>query len=311
MPELPEVENIARAMRESLLGRRLDALSARFAGAMKPSPAAARRALLGRRLTGIRRHGKYLFLDFSPDQASPHVREASPVYGRAAGAERPAPARLDRAAVTAAATSGLMLHLRMTGQVFVDPAYVPDKHVRLVFDFEGLTVYYRDQRKFGGFTLLAPDQEAAALARVGPDMLEIPFPRWQERLAGRRAPIKALLLDQRIAAGLGNIYADEALFRARVHPSSEARALETPVLRRIWREARGILRLGIRHGGTTFINFIDFRGKPGGFRRQLRVYGRDGQPCVACGAPIAKIKVGGRGTHFCPRCQSLFRRLDP
>ncbi len=297
MPELPEVENVARVLRATLLGRRLDGIRVRFAGALKPSPRVVRRALQGSRLVGVRRHGKYLLLDFARelDAGEALAGGSAAVVAEPAAAYGPGP--------PPGAENVLLLHLRMTGQVFVDPGYRPDKHLRLVFDFEGLPVHYRDLRKFGGFTLLAPGEEASALARVGPDMLAISFAEWERRLAGRRAPLKSLLLDQRIAAGLGNIYADEALHRAGVNPLAAPRDLEGDTLRRVWREARRVLRLGIRHGGTTFLDFVDFTGKPGRFRRKLRVYGRGGEPCATCGTAIEKRKVGGRGTHYCPRCQ--------
>ena len=272
MPELPEVESVARSLRVALLGRRLDAISVRWAACLKPSPTAARRALIGRRLVAVSRHGKYLFLDFgSRPGASPEHQ--------------------------------LLLHLRMTGQLFTDPAYRPDKHLRLRMDFEGQPVFYRDQRKFGGFTLLEGLPGRDAIPHVGPDWLAIRFPAWQARLAGRRAPLKALLLDQGVAAGLGNIYADEALFRAGLHPATPASAPDEAARRRLYAACRQVLRLGIRHGGTTFLDFVDFDGRPGNFRSKLRVYGRTGEPCRTCGTPIARLKIAGRGSHFCPCCQ--------
>jgi formamidopyrimidine-DNA glycosylase len=293
MPELPEVENVAIALRQTLLGRRLDGMSVRWAKTFEPSPAAVRRAVLGKRLTAVRRHGKYLLLRFSPDGLA--VRETSPAYGAAAAPAEAAPWH--------AGEAQLMLHLRMTGQLFADPAYRPDHHLRAAFDFEGLSVHFRDQRKFGRFTLVDGAEHPRALAHVGPDMLEIAPRDWFARIRDRRAPIKALLLEQGIAAGLGNIYADEALFRARVHPAASPAALGENDLRRIFKEARAVLRLAVRHGGTTFLDFLDFRGRPGNFRRKLRVYGRTGQACPRCATPIARLRIGGRSSHFCPRCQ--------
>ncbi len=272
MPELPEVESVGRALAKALLGRRLDTIRVRWAGALRPSPRAAREALIGKRLTAVSRHGKYLFLDFSSR------RGARPSYQ-------------------------LMLHLRMTGQVFTDPDYRPDKHLRLSFDFDGRPVYYRDMRKFGGFDLLEGAPGRAAIPHVGPDMLEIRYRDWLPRIAGRRAPIKGLLLDQGLAAGIGNIYADEALHRAGIHPSTRPSLLAETDLRRVFDESRRVLRLGIRHGGTTFLDFRDFDGRPGNFRRKLRVFGRQGESCPACSAIVEKTRIAGRGTHFCPVCQ--------
>jgi formamidopyrimidine-DNA glycosylase len=134
-------------------------------------------------------------------------------------------------------------------------------------------------------------------------MLEIGFSAWRDRAAGRRAPIKAVLLDQGVAAGIGNIYADEALHRAGVHPGTPAAVLDEAALRRVFDAARAVMRLAIKHGGTTYLNFVDFHGRPGNFRRKLRVYQRTGEPCGRCGSPIARMVVGGRSSHFCPSCQ--------
>jgi formamidopyrimidine-DNA glycosylase len=164
-------------------------------------------------------------------------------------------------------------------------------------------VHYRDIRKFGRFTLVEDGRYPAAIHHVGPDMLAVRFATWYPRIAGRRAPIKALLLDQGIAAGLGNIYVDEALFRAGVHPATPAADLARDELRTILRCGKAVMRLAIRHGGTTYINFTNFHGKPGNFRRKLRVYGRTGEPCRRCGAPLERMVVGGRSSHFCPACQ--------
>lgn len=282
MPELPEVENVALSLRDALLGKRLDGITVRWAKTLRPSPRKVRRRLCGTRLEAVDRHGKYIFLTFRAPSGAPQGATAS-------AQERP-PAQL-------------MLHLRMTGQIFVNPAYKPDKHLRLIFDFEGQPVYYRDLRKFGFFTLLegAPGREA--IAHVGPDMLEITAADWLERIAHRRAPLKSLLLDQGIAAGLGNIYVDETLFRARIHPLTPPAMLDEEGLRRIYRDARHVLRAAVKDGGTTYQDFLNFHGKPGNFRTKLRVYGRTGETCFTCRTPIERLKIGGRSAHFCPRCQ--------
>ncbi len=273
MPELPEVETVAVALRRALVGRRLRALRVRWPGVLADGPTRVRRAVTGRTLTRVGRHGKYLLLSFEdPDGA--------------------------------AAPAHLMVHLRMTGQFLLEPRQRPDRHVHLVLDFEGRRVHYRDVRKFGRFRLVDDAERPSALSHVGPDMLRIGYREWRERVGGRRAPIKSVLLDQGVAAGLGNIYADEALHRAAVHPLARPVDLPDGDLRRIHREARGILRLALRHGGTTFLDFADAYGRPGRFLRLLRVYRRTGEPCRRCGHPIARLVVGGRATHYCPACQS-------
>ena len=270
MPELPEVESVGRALRDNLTGRRLTGLQVACADILDQPVAATRRALLGKTLDLVHRYGKYLILTFGLDTAQP---------------------------------AHLMVHLRMTGQIFILPGYLPDKHVHLTLDFEGLPVHYRDIRKFGRFTLVDDARRPACLAHVGPDMLEVKFRPWHARIAGRRAPIKALLLDQGIAAGLGNIYVDESLFLAGVHPLARPCDLPEATLRLVLRQAKRVLRLSIDHGGTTFLNFTDFYGQPGNFRRQLRVYGRAGQPCLRCGGPLRSLRVAGRSSCFCPECQ--------
>jgi len=272
VPELPEVESVARALRLNLQGRRCTGLRVHFPGVLRPSPRAVRRAMVGRRLAGVQRHGKYLVLEFTD------------------GGEAPFAARV-------------MLHLRMTGQVFVLPDYAPDQHVHLTLDFAGQTVHYRDVRKFGRWSVVGPDWRTAELAHIGPDMLAVRFADWHARAARRRAPLKSVLLDQGVAAGLGNIYVDEALFRAGLHPLVRPADLDRAALQRVLREAKAVLRLAIRHGGTTFLNFTDFHGQPGNFRRKLRVYGRTGEPCRRCGQPIERMVIGGRSSHFCPACQ--------
>jgi formamidopyrimidine-DNA glycosylase len=282
LPELPEVESVARALRQHLLGRACTGLRVRFPGVVEPSAAGLRRAMLGRVLQEVHRHGKYLILTFAkptPD-GLPQV-----------AADRPDD------------LTHVMLHLRMTGQVVLE-APSRDPHVHLECDFEGLPVCYRDVRKFGRWTVVDDAHHPARLAHVGPDMLDIRFDAWHDAVASRRAPFKAVLLDQGVAAGLGNIYADEALFRAGVHPLARPCDLPRETLREVLRCARAVLRLAIDHGGTTFLNFANFHGQPGGFRRKLRVYGRTGEPCRECRAPIERIVVGGRSTHFCPRCQA-------
>ena len=271
MPELPEVESVARALRLNLAGRRLTGLAAPFPGVLGQPLRATRRALVGKRFADVHRRGKYMILGFAGDHP--------------------------------ADTAHLMVHLRMTGQIFVLPDYVPDKHVHVSFDFEGVPVHYRDVRKFGRLTLVDDPVAPAALAHVGPDMLTVRWPEWRRRVGRRTAPVKAVLLDQGVAAGLGNIYVDECLFLAGVRPTTPVCDLDDATLREVLRRARQVLRLAIRHGGTTFLNFTDFHGKPGNFRRKLRVYGRAGQPCRGCGGELARATVAGRTSVYCPACQ--------
>ena len=275
MPELPEVEAVGRALAAELTGRRLTGLSTGWPGVFEPSPQAARAALVGRTLVGLHRRGKYLI------------------------------ARFEDAAGEA---SFLMIHLRMTGQFLAQPDYEPDRHVHATFDFDGRTVHFRDVRKFGRLTLVEHGTEPAALDHVGPDMLTVRTDDWLERVRRRGAPFKSVLLDQGLAAGLGNIYADESLFLAGVHPLARPRDLDEAALREVLRRAKQVLRLAINHGGTTFLDFRNFHGQPGNFRRKLRVYGRAGEPCRDCGTTIERMVIGGRSSCWCPHCQPRVRR---
>lgn len=269
MPELPEVESVGRALAAELMGRRLTGLKVGWGGVFEPSPRAAREALVGRSLAGLHRHGKYLIARFTGPGGDAH----------------------------------LMIHLRMTGQFLAQPDYEPDRHVHVTFDFDGRAVHFRDVRKFGRLVLVEHPTAPAALAHVGPDMMTVRAADWLGRVRGRGAPFKSVLLDQGVAAGLGNIYADESLFLAGVHPLSRPRDLDEATLREVLRRAKQVLRLAINHGGTTFLDFRNFHGQPGNFRRRLRVYGRAGEPCRDCGATIERMVIGGRSSCWCPRCQ--------
>ncbi len=272
MPELPEVENVALALRHHLKGRTLTGLKVKSSKVLGQCGTATRRALVGRALDGVHRHGKYLILNFS-DGLRPDTQ--------------------------------LMIHLRMTGQIFILDGYIPDKHVHLIFDFDGLPVHYRDIRKFGRLELVDHPVSPLAISHVGPDMMVVTFKEWHRRIASRKAPMKAMLLDQGIAAGLGNIYVDEALFLAGIHPLARPVDLSEDQLRVVLRRCKQVLRNAIKHGGTTFMNFTDFHGKPGNFKSKLRVYGRSGEECSQCGAKIERLKIAGRSSCFCPSCQSF------
>jgi len=271
VPELPEVESVARALRSTLEGRRATGLKVRWAGILEPSSRAVRAACVGRVLTGVHRRGKYLILTFTSDDGD---------------------------------CGHVMVHLRMSGQLLFDPDDAPDKHTHLIWDFEGRPLHYRDVRKFGRWTVVDNATDPSAMSHVGPDMLEVRFAEWDRRGAKRRSPCKSVLLDQGVASGIGNIYADEALFRAGVHPLATPAETSAEARREVWKAAKGVLRLAVNHGGTTFLDFKDFHGKPGNFRRKLRVFQRDGDECGRCGAVIERIVVGGRSTHFCPDCQT-------
>jgi len=274
MPELPEVETIRSLLAPGLTGRTLERVEIRDPRLTRPEPPeAVATALEGERIADVRRRGKYLVVVF---EGGRH----------------------------------LLVHLRMTGNV-LHPApdgVEDDPHVRAVVRLDDSSdVAYRDVRRFGTWDLLEPgDLEGYfAARRLGVEPLGRSFTAAAlgRSLAGRRAPVKAALLDQRAAAGIGNIYADEALWYARVHPLASAGQLDADQVASLRDGIRKALRLGIRRQGATL---RDYRGADGGrgrMQEEFRVYGREGEPCERCGAPIAKARVAGRGTWYCPVCQ--------
>jgi formamidopyrimidine-DNA glycosylase len=204
----------------------------------------------------------------------------------------------------------LVFHLKMTGQFLFAAAGTPrDTHVRLAVRFEDGPdeLRFRDVRKFGFLLCLAGEPEAACgeLASLGPEPLEVGLPEFAAILGSSRARVKSVLLDQTRLAGVGNIYADETLFEARVHPERPASSLRPDAVERLYRAMRRILAAAVAAGGSTLSDagYRDADGNAGDFQFEHKVYGRTGEPCSACGAPIRRAVVGGRSSHFCPKCQ--------
>jgi formamidopyrimidine-DNA glycosylase len=274
VPELPEVETVRRQIAPVLEGATITGAEILDQRLTRPvDPAMVAEALVGERIATIERRGKYLLW-----------RLAS---GRT-----------------------LVVHLRMTGSLRHAPTGgLPDdtyRRARLVLD-TGAEIAYRDVRRFGTWELLDDGHLRPYLAsRLGPEPLAPSFTaaRLGSLLAGRRAPVKAFLLDQRRLAGVGNIYADEALWRARIHPLRPAGELDADEVSRLHRAVRGSLRRGVELQGSTLRDYATPNGSSGGMQHEFHVYGRLGEPCDRCGWPIERIVVGGRGTWLCPRCQS-------
>ena len=194
----------------------------------------------------------------------------------------------------------LIIHLGMTGQLLLNADPGPHTHALFVLD-RGLTLTYSDIRQFG--RLEFSDRLPQRLERLGPEPLDLSEPDFIARLRARRSMLKPLLLNQEFLRGLGNIYADEALFRARVHPRAIAARLRQARAQRLYRAIVDVLTESIRCGGTSVSDYVASDGRRGAFQSRLRVYQRSGQPCPSCGAPIRRIVLASRGTHFCPRCQ--------
>ena len=275
MPELPEVETIRLALEPHLVGRRFEQVEIHDPRLVRPfEPTAVAAELEGERVEALDRRGKYLIVRFESGRV-------------------------------------LLIHLRMTGSLRHAAAgsLADDPHRRAVVKLDdGSDVAYRDVRRFGTWHLLEPEEVDEYLAqRLGREPLDRTFTarRLAERLDRRRAPVKAALLDQRTVAGLGNIYVDEALWRAEVHPLRPAASLDADEIARLTKGIRDALRTAIARQGSSLRDYSTPDGRRGRMQERFRVYGREGEPCARCGTPIDKIRAGGRGTWYCPSCQRL------
>jgi formamidopyrimidine-DNA glycosylase len=287
MPELPEVETIRRGLAATLVGRRVESLDLRWPGTLS-APDGTLDLLLGHAITGVRRRGKLLLLDLDGG-------------------------------------GHLLVHPMMTGQLVVvedgrtlfaggHPSRsmlgpMPNATTRAVFGLQGgRRLYFNDGRKFGRMRIEDDDALAADpfLERLGPEPLseEFSLGDFRARLARHaRAPIKAVLLDQSVVAGIGNIYADEALHRARIHPRRPAGSLAPAESRRLHAAIRRTLALAVEHGGTSFADYVNADRGRGSYLAHARVFRRQGKPCRVCGTTIERTRVAGRGTNVCPHCQ--------
>ena len=266
MPELPEVETIRRALEREVLEHELKALDVRERVHLLKNctPQELKRAIVGRRLTALSRRGKFLIFQFGP--------------------------------------WAMVLHLRMSGRLLLSPA----RHTRLVLAFEKKTLYLDDARRFA-MLYLVPEKgldELKALRQLGIEPLT-PSYTWEafRRLLTSGQEIKRLLLDQRKIAGLGNIYACEALFEACIHPKRLARSLTQQEARGLFEAIPRVLERALEAGGTSFDKYRTPQGELGRFQEEFSVYSREGEPCPRCGMPIQRIVQGGRSSFFCPRCQ--------
>ncbi len=271
MPELPEVEYVARQLRAELIGREFVGAEVAWPptiSGIAPAEFAAR--LVGRRVTGVDRRAKYLLIE------------------------------LDDGVV-------LSVHRRMSGNLIFTRGEERDPYARVTFTFDdGRRLVFSDPRKFGRLSLIAREELTQHLPPLGPEPLAAEFTpaALAARLAGRHRALKTLLLDQAVVAGLGNIYADEALFRARLHPLRAADSLTSDEIAALHAAIQETLLVGIEHGGTTFGRHRDAFNEAGRNVEYLNVYRRAGEPCPRCGTPIERTTVGQRGTYFCPRCQA-------
>jgi formamidopyrimidine-DNA glycosylase len=280
VPELPEVEVVRAGLARHVLGRtitRVEVLHPRPVRRDPRGPEGFALALTGRRIEAARRRGKYLWLPLDNGDA-------------------------------------LLGHLGMSGQLLVQPSGAPDERhlrVRLVLD-DGLELRFADQRMFGGLSVSGGGAELPAeVAHIALDPLDPAFDEgaFVRRVRRRAAGVKRLLLDQTLISGVGNIYADEALWRARIHFDRPGDRLTGPQVRALLGHARAVMNDALGEGGTSFDTlYVNVNGESGYFDRSLDAYGRDGQPCARCGTPIRRVAFMNRSSYFCPRCQPVPRR---
>jgi formamidopyrimidine-DNA glycosylase len=273
MPELPEVETVVRGLKAVLPGRRI--LTVRLGKTdFIEDPAALEVDLPGSRVQSVRRHGKFLVVELENSKES-------------------------------ARSFSLLIHLGMTGQIVVCPPQAPVQphtHVFLALD-DGREFRYTDIRRFGRMRIISAGGHEAALGKLGLDALEATRKEFIAQLRGRRARIKALLLDQSVLRGMGNIYTDESLWRARIHPKRLGANLNDAELGRLHRAVRKVLEQAIRMRGSSISDYVDSDGRRGTYQQRHRVYQRKGMKCFRGDGFVRRVIVAGRSSYFCPGCQ--------
>src|SRR5437868_7353898 len=285
MPELPEVETVARGLRQAILGRRILSVTLGKTDFID-DPVALEQNLPGRRIEAIERYGKFMLLRLSAPNGT---------NGRFHGDD--------------AKQASLLVHLGMTGQKAPSPAEKPREkhtHVCLLLD-DGRELRYTDARRFGRMAYLTEAPLAEELTRFGADPLEVSKEEFVKRIRERRARVKALLLDQGVLRGVGNIYADESLWKAKIHPARLGAKLSGEQAGILWRALQEILHKAIMMRGSSISDFLDAEGEPGEYQRRHRAYGREGKGCHRCKTAIRRGIVAGRSSYFCPKCQSAPR----
>jgi formamidopyrimidine-DNA glycosylase len=270
MPELPEVETIARGLASVVRGRTVMDATVLTPGPVPDSEEGLSRRVAGRAVLAVRRRAKLLIMDLAGDLH-------------------------------------LVFHLKMTGRVWVThPEAVPCRHVHVIFLLDnGDRIFFEDQRRFGYCRLFSGEELKAwpFFADLGPEPLEIGPEEFASRFTRRSARIKSLLLDQGVIAGIGNIYADESLYRTGIHPRTKASDIPEARLRELHHNLQAVLREAIDAGGSSFRDYRDAYGQPGQFQERFSVYGRKGEPCERCGTSLGTEKVAGRTSTFCRKCQ--------
>jgi formamidopyrimidine-DNA glycosylase len=280
MPELPEVETVARGLRREVVGRKILTVTLGKTDFID-DPAELEKQLPGRSILAVERYGKFLLLRLSPDDNSSQP----------------------------SAESALLVHLGMTGILLPQPTSEPQrKHTHVVLQLDDLReLRYVDPRRFGRMAYLSGEILRAELHRFGADPLEAGMEEFTHRIHQRRARVKALLLDQSVLRGVGNIYADESLWKAKIHPAHLGAKLSPEQLQRLYKALQEILNRAIVLRGSSISDFLDAEGMPGEYQQHHRVYGREGKACSRCRAKIERVIVAGRSSYYCPNCQKAPR----
>jgi len=280
MPELPEVEVVRRGLEQFVSGKTIKTVDILFAGIVdSPEAAIFSEKLQGEKIEKILRRGKFLIFKLS--------------------------------------NYDLISHLRMEGKYEFHEQIEKEiaKHVYVIFTFTDKTqLWYKDTRKFGRMTLMEKDQAFSykGLQKLGPEptKADFSFPTFWKQLANLRKPIKPLLLEQKLVVGLGNIYTDEVLWKAQIHPKQPGNTLLSEKASALHQAIIETLAQAIEKGGTTIRSYKNAWGEAGHFQSELKVYGRTGKPCFRCETKIEKIQLAGRGTHYCPNCQKFYKRTS-
>ncbi|HEY2456301.1 MAG TPA: bifunctional DNA-formamidopyrimidine glycosylase/DNA-(apurinic or apyrimidinic site) lyase [Candidatus Acidoferrum sp.] len=283
MPELPEVETVARGLHLSVAGRRIVGVTLGKTDFID-NPEDVERFLPGREIRVVERYGKFLLLRLQQKESA--------------------------SASAKSEEEALLVHLGMTGMlapVLVEQPRQKHTHVVFLLD-DGRELRYVDPRRFGRMAYLAGEVLTKELKRFGSDPLEVKRDEFVKEIQRRKTRIKALLLNQQVLRGVGNIYADESLWKAKIHPEQLGSKLKPEQLRILYRALQTILQNAILLRGSTISDFVDAKGQPGEYQQRHRVYGREGKPCFHCKTPIRRIIVAGRSSHFCPKCQPTPRK---
>ncbi len=274
MPELPEVETVARGLRKRALGRRIASVEIRHSAVIAGSPEEFASMLEGRTLANVSRKGKAIAVELASGDGLP--------------------------------AHFLLVRLGMTGQLTVAPhdaPIEPHTHVFISLDDGREELRFRDARRFGRLRSLTLAELEKVLGLLGPDAQHVTEKQFLAAMRRRKGAIKSWLMNQNLVAGLGNIYADEALFEARIHPLTQPGRVSADKARQLYKSVRKVLDKAVALGGTTFSDYMDVEGRPGAFLSKLKVYQHTGEPCRRCKTALRRTIVGGRSSHFCPLCQ--------